>query len=66
MPIALEAWMPKKVEISNLYRIFQVEEEKKEAEETGAIKTDQDNGVVRVTVDSGAAKSVGPRSKKEC
>ena len=41
-----------------------MEEEKKEAEAIGAIKAEEENGVVRVTVDSGAAKNVWPRSKK--
>ena len=29
MPMALEAWMPKKVELKNKYEIFQVEDEKR-------------------------------------
>ena len=41
-----------------------MEEEKKGAEAIGAIKAEEENGVVRVTVDSGAAKNVWPRSKK--
>ena len=64
VPMTLETWMPQKVEINNRYRIFQVEEEKKEAEAIGEIKAEEENGVVRVTVDSGAAKNVWPRSKK--
>ena len=59
---SLEAWMPKKIEVSNKYQIFQVENEKEEV--IGAIKAEEESGVVRVTVDSGAAKSVWPRSKK--
>jgi hypothetical protein len=31
-PMTLEAWMPRKIELKNKYNIFQVEEEKKEAE----------------------------------
>ena len=56
--------MPKKMELRNKYNIFQVEDEKKEAEAIGAIKAEEESGVVRVTVDSGAAKNVWPRSKK--
>ena len=59
---SLEAWMPKKIEVSNKYQIFKVENEKEEV--IGAIKAEEESGVVRVTVDSGAAKSVWPRSKK--
>ena len=51
--------MPKKVEMSNRYRIFQVEEEKKEAEEIGAIKSEEDSAVVR-------QKTCGREAKKEC
>ena len=58
-PMTLETWMPKKVEISNRYHIFQVKEK-----ENGTIKAEEDSGVVRVTVDSGAAKKVWPRNKK--
>ena len=57
-PMMLEAWMPKKVEMGNRYRIFQVGEEQKEAEEIRAIKAEEDSGTVSVTVDTGAAKSV--------
>ena len=53
--------MPKKVEL-NKFEMFQVEDEKEEA--IGAIKAEEENRVVSVTVDSGAAKSVWPRSKK--
>jgi hypothetical protein len=63
-PMTLEAWMPRKIELKNKYNIFQVEEEKKEAEAIGAIKKEEESGVVRVTVDSGAAKNVWPRNKK--
>ena len=54
---AEEGWINK-----NKYQTFQVEDEKEEA--IGAIKAEEESGVVRVTVDSGAAKSVWPRSKK--
>ena len=54
--------MPKKRELRNKYNIFQVEEEEKEAEAIGAIQAEEESGVVRVTVDSGAAKSVWPRN----
>ena len=56
----LEAWMPKKIELRNKY---QVEDEKEEA--IGGINAEEESGVVRVTVDSGTAKSVCPRDKKE-
>ena len=56
--------MPKKIELRNRYNIFQVEEEEKEADASGAIKAEEESCVVRVTVDSGAAKSVWPRNKK--
>ena len=62
MPMTLEAWMPKKVELKNKYEIFMVEEEKEEV--IGAIKAEEESGVVRVTVESGVAKNVWPRSKK--
>ena len=62
MPMTLETWMPKKVEITNKYQILQVEDEKEEA--IVAIKAEEENGVVMVTVDSGAAKNVWPRSRK--
>ena len=61
-PITLEAWMPKKVELTNKCQIFQVEDEKEET--IGAIKAEEESGVVRVKVDSGAAKNVWPRRKK--
>jgi hypothetical protein len=61
-PMTLEAWMSRKIELKNKYNILQVEEEKKEAEAIGAIKAEEENGVVRVTVDSGAAKNVWPRN----
>ncbi len=61
----LEAWMPKKVELKNKYHVFQIEAEGEEdVEEISAVKAEEENGVVRVTVDSGAAKSVWPRKKK--
>ena len=41
-----------------------MEEEKEETEAIGAIKKEEEGGVVRVTVDSGAAKNVWLRSKK--
>ena len=62
IPITLEAWMLKKVELTNKYQIFQVEDEKEKA--IGAIKNEEESGTVRVTLDSGAAKNVWPRSKK--
>ena len=67
MPMTLEAWMPKKVEISNRYRIFQVEEEKKEAEEIEAKKVEGDNGVIKG--DGGqwcGKKACGQEAKNEC
>ena len=54
----------KKPEIKRRYCIFLVEEEKKEVEKIGAFRAEDESGVVRVTVDSGAATSVWPRSKK--
>ena len=60
----LEAWMPKKIELRNKHNIFRVEENEEEAEAIGAIKAEEESGVVRVTVDIWAAKSVWPRSKK--
>ena len=56
MPMTLGTWMPKKVELNNKYEIYHVEKEKEEV--IGAIKAKEDSGVVRVAVDSGAAKSV--------
>jgi hypothetical protein len=65
MPRTLDAWMPKKVELKNKYHVFQIEAEgEEEVEEISAVKAEEENGVVRVTVDSGAAKSVWPRKKK--
>ena len=61
MPMTLEAWMPKKVELKNKYEIFMVEEEKEEV--IGAIKAEEESGVVRVTVGSGAAKNVWPKKQ---
>ena len=42
---SLEAWMPKKIEVSNKYQIFQVENEKEEV--IGAIKAEEESGVVK-------------------
>ena len=55
-PMTLEAWMPRNLELNNRYKIFQVEEETKEPETIGTIKAEEESGVVRVTVDSDAAK----------
>ena len=41
-----------------------MEEENEKAEEIGAIRAEEDSGVVRVTVDSDAAKNVWPRNKR--
>ena len=42
----LEAWMPKRREVSNKYQIFRVEDEKEEA--IGTIKAEEESGVVKV------------------
>ena len=63
MPMTLEAWMPKSVELSTKYQKIQVGEEKEEA--IGAIKAEEESGVARVMVDCGAAKSVWPKIQKE-
>ena len=67
MPMTLEAWMPKKAEISNRYRIIQVDEEKKEAKEPGAITAEDGSEVVRASVDSGVVKKTcGQEANEEC
>ena len=66
-PMTLDARMPKKTEVAvkNKFQVFQVEAEGDEDEkEIGAIRAEEEDGTVRVTVDSGAAKSVWPRKKK--
>ena len=60
MPKTLEAWMPTKVELKK-NGIFTVEEKE---QIIGAMKAEEESEVARVTVDSGAAKSVWPRSKQ--
>ena len=59
---ALEAWMPKKVEIGNRFTVFAVDERDEEEEEIGEVK--ESDGTVVITIDSGAAKSVWPKRKK--
>ena len=63
MTRTLEAWMPKKVEVGNRYAALSIDAVQFE-EEVDEINGVEDDGKVRVTVDSGAAKSVWPRRKK--
>ena len=67
----LEAFMPKKTEVQNSFKIFQVDEkEDEEDEEEGRIGGIDGDGaeevheVVEITVDSGASRSVWPKKKK--
>ena len=65
----LEAWMPKRCEVTveNKFRPLQVNAVDDDVEEDIAAVNDEANeGIVRVTVDSGVARSVWPRRKREC
>ena len=60
----LDAWMPKKVDLdlSNSFKVFQVDAvDEEEEEDIGNVE--DINGIVRVTIDSGAARSVWPMRK---
>ena len=64
---SLEAFMPKKVELRNSFGIFEVNND--EGEEIGNVGIEDDaddfvGGVIEVTVESGASKSVAPRGMK--
>jgi hypothetical protein len=64
----LEAFMPRKTEVKNKFKIFQMsEEDMDDEEEIGSVdeqKEGEVNEVVEITVDSGASRSVWPRKKK--
>ena len=63
-PRTLSAWMPSKMELTNRFNIFQVEEDNDEDEPINQVE-EEVNEVVEITVDSGAARSVWPRRKRE-
>lgn len=72
--MTLDMWMPKKIELVNKYKIFQLNEDddEDEDEEVAAVEeeeleicgVEEVNEVVEITVDSGAARSVWPKKKK--
>ncbi len=62
MARTLAAWMPKPTEVENKYKVFQVEDGEDEEEAVNVV--DELNEVVEITVDSGAARSVWPRTQK--
>ena len=67
MERTLDAWMPRRsgVTVKNKFRELQVGAVDDDEEgDIAAVKDEADDGVVRVTVDSGAARSVWPRRKK--
>ena len=62
----MSAFMPKRTEVENSFKIFQVDAEEDE-EEIGGIdgeEMEDVSEVVEITVDSGASRSVWPRKKK--
>jgi len=67
MERTLDVWMPKRIEVKtkNMFEGLQVNGVDEEDEEDIAAVNDEENeGIVKVTVDSGAARSVWPRRKK--
>ena len=69
MQRTLDAWMPRRsgVTVKNKFAELQVGAvDDDEEEDIAAVNDEANDAVVRVTVDSGAARSVWPRRKREC
>ena len=67
----MSAFLPRRMEVENKFKIFQVAEEGDEEDGgedaiggIGAEDDEEANEVVEITVDSGASRSVWPRKKK--
>ena len=59
------AWVPKRTEVRNSFKVFQVEEKEEEEDPPEPIEVVEElDEVVEITVGSWAARSVWPRRKK--